>query len=256
VAALPVDIRGEVEVTSTILDGASARACAAGYQVTFRSAGDNLAGDASCAFLTAAGDQQERDPQLAPLGNNGGPTMTHAIGASSPALDRGRANGLATDQRGHARALPAVWPADPTRDGADVGAFERSSRLPAAAVPPRIADDRPPDVLPLPVPARVRGRAATIVVVAVRRDRRRGFARLHVRVSSPGRIVLDGARVRRVIAHATRAGSAVLLVRPAGAARRRLTREGAATVRLWLRFAAETGSIATLRRTIKLRREL
>jgi len=43
------------------------------------------------------------DPQLAPLANNGGPTQTHALALTSPALNTGSnalAAGLTTDQRG------------------------------------------------------------------------------------------------------------------------------------------------------------
>jgi hypothetical protein len=64
------------------------------------------------------------DPRLGPLQDNGGPTMTHALLAGSPAIDRGLAPGLApaTDQRGAGRSGPA-----------DIGAFEF---LPPPPVPP------------------------------------------------------------------------------------------------------------------------
>jgi hypothetical protein len=54
------------------------------------------------------------DPQLEPLADNGGPTMTLALPSGSPAIDAGVAEGCPmTDQRGE------------PRDGAcDVGAFE------------------------------------------------------------------------------------------------------------------------------------
>lgn len=55
------------------------------------------------------------DPQLGPLAANGGPTLTQALPASSPAIDKGVANGLGTDQRGLARSSGA---------GTDMGAFE------------------------------------------------------------------------------------------------------------------------------------
>ncbi len=41
------------------------------------------------------------DPRLAPLANNGGPTLTHALMADSPAIDMGsNPAGLSYDQRG------------------------------------------------------------------------------------------------------------------------------------------------------------
>jgi hypothetical protein len=60
------------------------------------------------------------DPLLAALADNGGPTLTHALAANSPALGRG-ANPLsfATDQRGSSFAREVGG-------GVDVGAFESS----------------------------------------------------------------------------------------------------------------------------------
>jgi predicted outer membrane repeat protein len=62
------------------------------------------------------------DPMLAPLANNGGPTMTHALLQGSRAIDRGNNGGApTTDQRGLARIK------DGDRNGVgviDIGAFE------------------------------------------------------------------------------------------------------------------------------------
>jgi beta-glucanase (GH16 family) len=83
--------------------------------VAINSAGHNLASDGTC-FLTAAGDQPNTDPLLAPLADNGGPTQTHALSAGSPAIDAADAGVCpATDQRGIAR---------PQGAGCDVGAYE------------------------------------------------------------------------------------------------------------------------------------
>jgi hypothetical protein len=60
------------------------------------------------------------DPQLLPLGFNGGPTETHAIASTSPARDNGdNGEGFATDQRGapFVRVYGTV---------ADIGAYEFS----------------------------------------------------------------------------------------------------------------------------------
>ncbi len=63
-------------------------------------------------------DTLRGDPQLLPLGFNGGPTQTHAISPSSPARDTGNnAAELATDQRG----APFFRVAG---SAADIGAFE------------------------------------------------------------------------------------------------------------------------------------
>ena len=62
------------------------------------------------------GDQPNTDPLLGPLADNGGPTLTHALGVGSPAIDSADAGACpATDQRGVAR---------PQGAGCDVGSFE------------------------------------------------------------------------------------------------------------------------------------
>jgi hypothetical protein len=60
------------------------------------------------------------DPLLLPLGKYGGPTLTHALGIGSPALDAGsctdtRGDPVTEDQRGVVR---------PQGKGCDIGAFE------------------------------------------------------------------------------------------------------------------------------------
>jgi hypothetical protein len=83
------------------------------------SLGHNLITDGSCG-AGGTGDQEGSNPLLAPLADNGGPTLTHLIGASSPALDAvpigtpGLCSGL--DQRSVAR---------PQGAGCDIGAVER-----------------------------------------------------------------------------------------------------------------------------------
>lgn len=58
------------------------------------------------------------DPQLEPLANNGGPTQTHKIGPSSPAIAHGsNPASLSFDQRGHGFARTF-------RDQTDIGAYQ------------------------------------------------------------------------------------------------------------------------------------
>jgi hypothetical protein len=65
------------------------------------------------------------DPKLGPLANNGGRTKTHALKASSRAIDRGDNAGVPpTDQRG----IGFPRKKDGNFDGVatvDIGAFER-----------------------------------------------------------------------------------------------------------------------------------
>lgn len=69
------------------------------------------------------GDPQFRDPQLGDLADNGGPTRTMAIGATSPAFNGGGEGCPATDQRGVSR---------PQGAGCDLGAYELVVRLEVA----------------------------------------------------------------------------------------------------------------------------
>jgi len=91
---------------------------------TFSSLGHNLVGSTNGSTgFGALGDLLNTDPQLAPLADNGGPTMTHALLLSSPVIDAGDNTGApATDQRG----LPRI-----VGNGMDIGALE-SEHLPYA----------------------------------------------------------------------------------------------------------------------------
>jgi predicted outer membrane repeat protein len=110
------DADAAVQLSNTILSGASPTCTGVG---PFTSGGYNVATDTTCA-LPGTGDQNA-DPMLAPLADNGGPTQTHALQEGSPAVNAGNpapagSGGSAcagTDQRG----LP--------RTGAcDIGAYE------------------------------------------------------------------------------------------------------------------------------------
>jgi Ca2+-binding RTX toxin-like protein len=82
------------------------------------------------------GDEENPiDPQLLPLGDNGGPTETHLPGETSPVLDQGTANGLTNDQRLLDRVFDnlAIANAD---DGTDIGAVEVQGEEPPPEEPP------------------------------------------------------------------------------------------------------------------------
>jgi CSLREA domain-containing protein len=79
--------------------------------------GNNLEDRSDCGFI-GAGDLSGVDPLLGPLADNGGPTLTHALLAGSPAIDAGLPRGRATqnvDQRGTPRPLGVAT---------DIGAYE------------------------------------------------------------------------------------------------------------------------------------
>jgi hypothetical protein len=78
----------------------------------------------------SCGLEGQGNPKLAPLANNGGPTMTHALKAGSAAIDQvtGEDPGCpppATDQRGFARPKDGDGSGDPL---CDIGAFEKKKR--------------------------------------------------------------------------------------------------------------------------------
>ena len=102
---------------STIIAGSAGSHCA-GSAVT--SGGNNIDSNGTCVL--AGPNDHVADPQLGPLADNGGPTLTHLPAASSPAIDGGAAAGCpATDQRGQTR------PTDGNGDASavcDVGAVE------------------------------------------------------------------------------------------------------------------------------------
>lgn len=74
------------------------------------------------APLSGTGNLIGVDPQLAPLADNGGATMTRLIAETSPAVDAGDANGLTTDQRGLPRTVGG---------GTDIGSVELQTTPPA-----------------------------------------------------------------------------------------------------------------------------
>ncbi len=78
-------------------------------------AGHNLSSDASYMF-TNIGSMNGTDPNLRPVADNGGPTLTMALLPGSPAIDAGDSSlAPATDQRGLPRPFSVA---------ADIGAFE------------------------------------------------------------------------------------------------------------------------------------
>jgi hypothetical protein len=99
-----------IEIINSIIANNPGGDCS--YPATSPVSGPNLDSDGSCDNFTITDD-----PQLGPLANNGGPTQTHAISASSPAKNAAAGTCPAADQRG-----------DPRPHGAacDLGAYEFS----------------------------------------------------------------------------------------------------------------------------------
>jgi hypothetical protein len=103
---------------------------------TITNGGYNLDSGTSCGFPT---NRSSKDPLLGPLADNGGPTMTHALLAGSPAIDKGNSFSATTDQRGLPRPSNFVDIVN-AADGSDIGAFELQA-------PPTQPDTTPPRVI-------------------------------------------------------------------------------------------------------------
>lgn len=114
----------QISIQNSIIADNVNLCCGAYYdlQGSITSLGNNLIGVNFSPLIDGVnGDQvgsvaMPLDPQLGPLQDNGGPTLTHALLPSSSAIDAGNAmNFEATDQRGVGRPVGAR---------ADIGAFE------------------------------------------------------------------------------------------------------------------------------------
>src|SRR5262249_5114433 len=120
---------GTVSARNTLF-GNNAAANAPDFSGPLTSSGYNLFGDSSGGSGYTATDLLDVDPGLGPLQANGGPTLTHALLAGSPALNAGDPDQLGVaDQRGVVR-----------RGGVNIGAYQASATafaladLPASAV--------------------------------------------------------------------------------------------------------------------------
>jgi hypothetical protein len=119
------------EVVSSIIAGNSSSDVDFVFSTTtnsFASLGNNLigTGDATGNFNQTGDQTGITTPGLAALANNGGPTQTHALLSTSPAVNKGsNPDSLTTDQRGSARVQGGTI---------DIGAFE-SAFLPPNSAP-------------------------------------------------------------------------------------------------------------------------
>jgi CSLREA domain-containing protein len=123
------DSSGTVRLRNTIVAGNTSNTFFRDVNGIFTSEGFNLIGDISGTIFWLLSDILNVDPRLAPLGNNGGSTFTHALLPGSPAINAGN-NALAVDpltmlplaqdQRGRNRYVGGKNPT------VDIGAFEAS----------------------------------------------------------------------------------------------------------------------------------
>jgi len=113
---------GLVSIESSIVSGNSASAGSGAeisttQPITLTSSLCGLDRNGSFQLFGSTGFMEGKNPQLSPLADNGGPTLTHMIASSSPVINQGsNPNFLGFDQRGLPRALGGA---------PDVGAVER-----------------------------------------------------------------------------------------------------------------------------------
>lgn len=105
---------GSIAVTNSIVAG-SGDNCAGEGDVGITSLGNSIDSGATCEFDNP-GDMQNTDPLLGSLADNGGPTLTRALLAGSPAIDAADSEFcIEVDQREVVRPVGAAC---------DIGAFE------------------------------------------------------------------------------------------------------------------------------------
>jgi hypothetical protein len=83
---------GTLQLQNTILNASGMGGSIHNESATVTSHGYNLSSDDGGGFLTSTGDQINTNPMLGPLQDNGGPTLTHALLTSSPAINAGDPN--------------------------------------------------------------------------------------------------------------------------------------------------------------------
>ncbi len=120
-----------ITLTNSLLSGnlraGVAQNCLSVGFATISSTGNNLSDDATCTTLTQPTDKNNMPAMIGPLGDNGGPTRTHALLLGGVALDAGNAATCpADDQRGFGR-----------QGVCDIGAFEFGGAAPAPSASPR-----------------------------------------------------------------------------------------------------------------------
>ena len=143
-------VRGEFSAANSIIAGNSSGSGDDDCNETMTSQGYNIVGeDTGCTVTLTTGDQVGTaaapiDPGLGPLNDNGGPTPTHALLETSPALDAGNP---APPSPGGPSCAPADQRGIPRPEGAacDIGAYEYIECM--GVVVNRVGTDAPETII-------------------------------------------------------------------------------------------------------------
>jgi predicted outer membrane repeat protein len=117
-------------LASIVAGNGSHNCTAAGSSETLSSLGDNVLSSNGCVTDVQSSDNVTSSPGLKPLANNGGPTKTMALTATSPAINRGGFDCPSTDQRGQPRTSTAC----------DTGAYQAAPGFITKITPSRGKD--------------------------------------------------------------------------------------------------------------------
>jgi hypothetical protein len=121
-------LSGAAQIANTLLVNNTGGNCNLRELLGYDSLDYNLESDDTCHFDQAHDLINVANPRVGPLQDNGGPTMTHALQSSSPAVDAANPGACpGVDQRS------AVRPVDGNNNGSngcDIGAFEAGSTAP------------------------------------------------------------------------------------------------------------------------------
>lgn len=121
-------LNGTAQIANTLLVNNTGGNCNLRELLGYDSLDYNLESDDTCHFDQAHDLINVANPRVGPLQDNGGPTMTHALQSSSPAVDAANPGACPdVDQRS------AVRPVDGNNNGSngcDIGAFEAGSTAP------------------------------------------------------------------------------------------------------------------------------
>jgi hypothetical protein len=151
----------QINLVNTIVAGNTATSSGPDISGTIASADHNLIGNASGSSglkngvngnIVGGNGHPVINPMLGPLQNNGGPTMTMALLAGSPAIAAAdNSMAPATDQRGFTRI-------DETGETTDIGAFEVQSFDPP--LPPKATQPLSPKLSLIPIASTAVGSAS------------------------------------------------------------------------------------------------